>query len=142
MIRIASLLSFLLFVYSTGFAQKDTSQVLEAVTALREALVSKDSNAVKRLLREDVAFGHSNGWVQTKIDVLNDMRTGYLVYQKFNVLSLSIKISGKHASVQERVEVEGIRNGTAFKLPLFVLHVWIKTRKGWQLLSRQSTRIQ
>ena len=127
-----SFLFTLLFIWSAGIAQKDTTEVFKAVNALRYALVEKDSDVLNKLLHTDIAYGHSNGWVQTKHDVLKDMKSGYMVYQKINK---------NYATVKERIAVEGSRDGNAFKLNLFVLHLWVKTKSGWQLLSRQSTKL-
>jgi len=130
-----------LFIWSAGFSQQDTTEVLKAVKALRYALVEKDSSVLKKLLHADMAFGHSNGWVQTKKEVLKDMKSGYLVYQQIDDQSTAIAINKNYATVKERIAVEGSRDGNAFKLNLFVLQLWVKTKSGWQLLSRQSTKL-
>jgi hypothetical protein len=122
-------------------AQKDTASVLEAVNRLATALVNKDEPALKPLLHPELAFGHSNGWVQNRLEVLKDMKSGYLVYRKINRQSIAIESGKKYASVRERIEVEGSRDGNEFKLSIFVLQMWVKTKKGWQLLGRQSTKI-
>jgi len=31
-------------------------------------------------------------------------------------------------------------NGTAFKLTLYIMQFWVKTKKGWQLIARQSAK--
>jgi len=130
-----------LFIWSVGIAQKDTTEVLKAVKALQYALVEKDADVLNKLLHTDIAYGHSNGWVQTKNDVLKDMKSGYMVYQKIDSQSTAITINKNYATVKERIAVEGTRDGNAFKLNLFVLHLWVKTKSGWQLLSRQSTKL-
>jgi Domain of unknown function (DUF4440) len=121
-------------------AQQDSSKVLQAVDQMEKALVAKDSVTLVKLLHPSMVFGHSNGWTQTKADVLNDMSRKFLIYEKMDRQSLSITINKKFAHVKERVVVEGNVNGTAFKLTLFVLQLWIETKKGWQLLSRQSAK--
>ena len=130
-----------LFIWSAGFSQQDTTEVLKAVKALMYALVEKDSSVLKKLIHADIAFGHSNGWVQTKKEVLKDMKSGYLVYQQIDDQSTAITISKSYATVKERIAVKGVRDGNSFALNLFVLHWWVKTKSGWQLLSRQSTKL-
>ena len=130
-----------LFIWSAGFSQQDTTEVLKAVKALRYALVEKDSSVLKKLIHADIAFGHSTGWVQTKKEVLKDMKSGYLVYQQIDDQSTAITISKGYATVKERIAVKGVRDGNSFGLNLFVLHLWVKTKSGWQLLSRQSTKL-
>ncbi len=131
----------LLFVYRISIAQQDTTQVLHAVTMMERALVIKDSVQLEKLLHPDLSYGHSNGWVQSKREVLKDMSTGYLVYWKIENQATAITIKKRYATVKEKVLVEGEVNGSVFKLNLFVLQWWMKTKKGWQLMMRQSTKL-
>lgn len=131
----------LLFINWIGIAQQDTTQVLQAVTMLERALVIKDSMQLEKLLHPDLAYGHSNGWVQSKSEVLKDMSSGYLVYRKIETQAISITVKKRYATVKEKISVEGEVKGTVFKLNLFVLQWWRKTRKGWQLMMRQSTKL-
>ena len=131
----------LLFIYWIGIAQQDTTQILQAVTMLERALVIKDSLQLEKLLHPDLTYGHSNGWVQSKSEVLKDMSSGYLVYRKIENQAIAITIKKRYATVKEKISVEGMVNGNGFKLNLFVLEWWRKTRKGWQLMMRQSTKL-
>lgn len=121
-------------------AQQDSSKVLLAVDQMEKALVAKDSVTLLRLLHPSLVFGHSNGWTQSKSEVLSDMSRRFLIYERIDRQSLSISINKKYAHVKERILVEGNVNGTAFKLTLFVLQLWVDTKKGWQMLSRQSAK--
>ena len=132
----------LFFANLAGVAQNDTAVVLDAVLKLEKSWVSKDSVQVSGLLHNDLSYGHSNGWVQTKKDILKDMGSGYMVYSKIENQSVAISMKKKWANVKERIAVEGIVNGNAFKLNLFVMQVWVQTRKkGWQLMARQSAKL-
>ena len=44
-----------------------------AIAAFDKALVNKDSTELIELLSDDVTYGHSNGWVQTKKEVIGDL---------------------------------------------------------------------
>lgn len=142
MMRHLVLIILLLFGVSFARSQNDTTSLLSAVKRLELALVSKDSVQIEQLLHQGLSFGHSNGWVQSRKDVLDDMRTGYLVYNKILNESRRMFIRGKFGHVQERIKVEGFVNEKAFNLNLFVQQLWMKTRKGWKLLMRQSARQQ
>lgn len=129
----------LLFTYTALDAQ-DTTAVKQAVDRLEKALVERDSVVVKSLLHEKALFGHSNGWVQNKDEVIRDMNSGYLRYMVIDRQSVSIKVDGKFAVLKEWMEVTGNKGGTEFKTKLFVLQQWIKTKSGWQLWIRQSAK--
>ena len=132
-------LCILFFTYTVLHAQ-DTVSVKQVVDGLEIALVKKDSAAIRKLLHKKALFGHSNGWVQNKDEVIRDMSSGYLVYKKIDQQSVSISIDDKYAVVKEWMEVTGNRGGTDFTIKLFVLQQWIKKKKGWQLWIRQSAK--
>jgi len=122
-------------------AQKDSSAVLGAVARLEKALLNKDSATMNGLLHKDVSYGHSSGWVQTKKEVVNDMMSGFLVYNKLEDSSINIVMSKDKAIVREKVRAVGSRDGKSFDLSLFITQVWLQSKKGWQLFARQSTKL-
>ena len=105
------------------------------------ALLQKDQAVLRSMLHKEVSYGHSNGWIQSKSDILNDFKSGKLVYDKIeNNSSAIVNISKKYATVKANTNAEGAVNGTVFKLTLHVMQFWIKTKKGWQLIARQSAK--
>ncbi|MEJ7672464.1 MAG: nuclear transport factor 2 family protein [Chitinophagaceae bacterium] len=56
----------------------------EAVTKLDKALIAKDTVILKQLLNNAVSYGHSNGWVETKAEVIKDLVTQKLTYYKID----------------------------------------------------------
>jgi hypothetical protein len=124
-----------------GFAQVDSLSLKAAMSLLDNALVNKDEAALSQLLNKDVSYGHSNGWVQTKADMIWDLQSGKLVYNKIeNSTVMIVAINQQWATVRTDTKAEGVVSGTAFQLDLHVLQVWINTKGGWQLIARQSTR--
>ena len=135
-------MSFLvLFIINSSFAQVDSFGLKDAMQKLDKALLQKDEVVLKSLLHKDVSYGHSNGWIQSKDDILNDFKTGKLTYNNIgNNSSAIVRINKKYATVKTNTNAEGSVNGTAFKLTLHVMQFWIKTKKGWQLIVRQSAK--
>lgn len=127
--------------FFTGRAQSAPDDVKAALKQLEQALLQKNEADLQRLLHKEVLFGHSNGWIQKKEDVLKDMKSGFLVYRKLEQDSVFAERNGNRMHVREYVKVEGERNGTVFSMRLFVSQLWIKTRNGWQLQFRQSARL-
>jgi len=123
-------------------AQVDSISLKDAMSNLDKALLNKDQRTLQRVMHKEVSYGHSNGWVQTKQDILNDLQTGKLVYNKIeNSNVMIVALNKKWATVRTNTNAEGSISGTAFQLKLHVLQVWIKTKMGWQLMARQSTKI-
>ena len=122
-------------------AQVDSIGLKEAMQQLDKALLEKNEVVLKHVLHKDVNYGHSNGWIQTKNDVLNDFKSGKLIYNKIENNSAGIiGINKKWATVKTNTNAEGTVNGTAFKMTLHIMQVWMNTKKGWQLYARQSAK--
>jgi hypothetical protein len=134
--------SLVLFLFNSSFAQIDSIGLKNAMQQLDKALLQKDETVLKSVLHKEVSYGHSNGWIQSKNDILNDFKSGKLTYSNIeNNSSAIVKISGKYATVKTNTNAEGVVNGTSFKLTLHIMQFWIKTKKGWQLIARQSAKL-
>ena len=132
----------LFFTSAIAFAQVDSVSLKEAMSNLNKALMNKDEKALVRLLHQDVSYGHSNGWVQNKTDIINDLKSGKLIYDKIENNSVTIvAINNRWATVRINTNAEGKVNGNSFQFKLHVLQVWLKAKSGWQLLARQSTKL-
>jgi hypothetical protein len=134
--------AFLIFGFvNSSFAQIDSVGLKNAMQQLDKALLQKDEKTLQTVLHKEVSYGHSNGWIQNKNDILNDFTSGKLIYNKLeNNSSAIVTISKKYATVKTNTNAEGAVNGTAFNLKLHIMQFWIKTKKGWQLIARQSAK--
>ena len=141
--RFAAVLFVLsLFTTQNSFAQIDSVGLKNAMQQLDKALLQKDETVLKSVLHKDLSYGHSNGWIQSKSDILNDFKSGKLAYNKIeNNSSVIIIITREYATVKSNTNAEGVVNGTAFKLTLHIMQFWIKTKNGWQLIARQSAKL-
>jgi hypothetical protein len=128
-----------LFISSFSFGQ--TSFLKDAVSKLDKALMEKDTATLKQLLHKNLTYGHSNGWVETKDDVIKDLGSGKLVYHTIKSDSITWKTDANWASMRSKTRVEVSLNGNRMELNLHILEVWLKTNKGWQLIARQSTKL-
>lgn len=135
-------LAFLIFGFvNSSFAQIDSIGLKNAMQQLDKALLQNDEKILQTVLHKEVSYGHSNGWIQNKNDILNDFTSGKLIYNKIeNNSSAIVTISKKYATVKTNTNAEGVVNGTAFNLRLHIMQFWIKTKKGWQLIARQSAK--
>jgi hypothetical protein len=138
---VAVLFVLFLLIAKSSFAQIDSIGLKNAMQQLDKALLQKDEKVLQSVLHKDLSYGHSNGWIQSKSDIMNDFTSGKLTYNKIeNNSSAIITISKKYATVKTNTNSEGAVNGTAFKLTLHIMQFWIKTKKGWQLIARQSAK--
>ena len=132
----------LLLLYSglTLFAQEQIS-VEDLSKSLNQALIESNDNQLVLLLNEDLSFGHSNGWVENKEELIRNNQSKYLVYEKISMDSKSVKSSDNTIVLRFQSITDAILNGKRISLKLHVCQVWIKTKGKWKLLVRQSTQI-
>ncbi|MBL7847390.1 MAG: nuclear transport factor 2 family protein [Cyclobacteriaceae bacterium] len=123
-------------------AQLDQEKTVLSLSAKKfDWLIHKQADSLDRVLDARVQYVHSNGWIQNKKEVLEDLRSGKLVYEKVTVKEATVRLYGKTAIVNGLGTFEGINNGTAFRMDLRYTEVYIQTSGGWLLASRHSNRM-
>ena len=125
------------------FAQElpDHKSLRHAMKDFDRALISRDSTALKWLLEDQVTYGHSNGWIETKKDVIADLFNGKLVYKEIKPTGQEIVIVGKTASARYNVDIDVLMDGKLMQFKLKVLQSWIWENEHWVLFARQSVKI-
>ena len=135
------LVLLLIFFSSSLVIGQDTIGLRKAITAIDMALLSKDTLNIEKLIAIDISYGHSNGWMQTKQDLMDDFTTGKIEYKKIESGDGTFVINKKTVAVRCITKVEGVVNGTAFNMSLQVLQVWKKVKNSWILIARQSVKM-
>ncbi|CAN5559091.1 hypothetical protein BH11BAC5_BH11BAC5_44220 [soil metagenome] len=137
-------MTILLFTSSfSGFSQTGDEEKLTAtVRAFHLALVNKNTIAINQQTDKALSYGHSNGWIQTKADVMKDLESGYISYQDIKEDSIIITMNGNMANVRFLGDYKATLKGAASNFRLRVLEVWVKKSKRWVLFSRQGIRFQ
>jgi hypothetical protein len=120
---------------------QDTTGLKKATVLLNEALLKKDSSVLMQLLDNNISYGHSNGWIQAKNDVVQDFSSGKISYSKMEVSDEKLQIQKQAVAIRNITNVEGIVSGNVFKMSLQVLQVWKKTKGKWVLIARQSVKL-
>ncbi len=135
------LFSLALFISSLIIAQ-DTVGLKKATISLNEALLKKDTGLLKLLLHEDISYGHSNSWLQSKKEVIGDFTNGKIEYTLIEQIGAELyTIDANAVAMNSITNVVGKVNGNAFNMSLQVLQVWKRIKKQWVLIARQSVKI-
>ena len=136
--KILSLLLLFSFVFAN--AQTEEEKLTTALKEFHQALVNKNTASINQQTDKALSYGHSNGWVETKADVIKDLETGYLVYHSYKEDSLKIMINESIANVRFVADISATMNGNDTNVHLKVLEVWVKKGKRWILFARQAVR--
>ena len=107
---------------------------------LKTALIKKDSVSLSKLLADDVSYGHSNGWLQTKAQLIRDIMSGVQDYKSIDPSNMNIRIYDNTSVVTMQSKVSLTMQGKPLDLSMNVLFVWIKKNNDWKLAARQSVK--
>ena len=135
---------FLVLLFSLQFvganAQTDEEKLKATVKEFHQALVNKNTVSINQQTDKAVSYGHSNGWVQTKADLIKDFETGYISYQSFKEDSITVAMNGAMANVRFVADIAATMKGASYNFHLKVLEVWAKKGKRWVLFARQAVK--
>lgn len=133
---------FLLLITSTLFAQKANTEALsKAMTDFDNALLTKDSISLKKLLHNNLVYGHSNGWTETKRELISDLYNGKITYKKIVPGHKEMMVDGNTVAARMDAEIVADMEGMLLSFKLKVLQVWVWKGGHWELFARQSVKM-
>jgi hypothetical protein len=132
----------ILFLFFVAFAnaQTDEDKLISTLKEFHLALVNKNTVSINQQTDKALSYGHSNGWVETKADVMKDLETGYISYQMYKEDSISVLMNGNMANVRFNADITATMKATTITYHLKVLEVWVKKGKRWVLFARQAVK--
>lgn len=136
-----TVLTILLLIAGSGvWAQTDEEKLTVTLKEFHQALVAKNTVSINQQTDKALSYGHSNGWVQTKSDLIRDFENGTISYQSFKEDSIAVFMNGNMANVRFVADITATMKGTQSNFHLKVLEVWVKKGKRWVLFARQAVR--
>lgn len=118
----------------------DEEKLTATIKEFHQALVNKNTVSINQQTDRALSYGHSNGWVQNKADIIKDFETGYISYQNFKEDSITVAINGNMANVRFVADITATLKGITSSFRLRVLEVWAKKGKRWVLFARQAVK--
>ena len=120
--------------------EQEKMEVMMSMQKLRMALLNKDSFQLAQVLADEVTYGHSNGWNQSKSELIRSVMSGEQEYQKLEPKAMSIRMQGNVAVVNFETLVALKLRGEQMEMSLDILLVWVKMNNQWKLIARQSAK--
>jgi len=115
------------------------SEVMMKMLELRNALINKDSVSLDDVLANDVTYGHSNGLIQTKAQLIRSVVSKEQDYKNITPSDLNIRVYDNTAVVTMKSTVIMNYQGSPLNMNMYITLTWIKKSK-WQLVARQSVK--
>ena len=121
-------------------AQTDEEKLVATVKEFHQNLINKNSISINQQTDKALTYGHSNGWIETKNEMMINIETGYIKYNSFVEDSVSVSMNGRLASVRFLATIDVDLNGKNGTYFLKVLEVWQRKGKRWILFARQAVK--
>ncbi|HYM73138.1 MAG TPA: nuclear transport factor 2 family protein [Stellaceae bacterium] len=122
-------------------ASADETAVGEAVENLRKASLAADKAKLTALADDKITYGHSDGRVQDKAQMLEGFATRKAVVKSIDFPELKIAVSGDTAVTRHLYVSESELDGKTTNIKIGVIECWHKEGGGWKLLGRQGFKI-
>lgn len=140
--------SFALFVSLAGFARAapltggERDEILRVDQARIEAMIRRDAKAVEASLSNDVVYGHADGRVHTKAQLLEALASNQIQYQVIHYTSQDAYSVGDTRVVSGVADFEAISAGKPVKFTLRITAVYLREAGQWRLGVYQSTPVR
>lgn len=129
--------------FAGAFAQTaDEAKLIATVKEFHQALVKQNTVSLNQQTDKALSYGHSNGWIQSKKDLIKDFERGYISYQSIKEDSITVLMNENMANVRFVADITATLGGTTTvnNYHLRVLEVWVKKGKRWVLFARQAVK--
>ena len=127
----------------TAFAQADKTeeQILNLSKRKFDWLTGKNYDSILVNFDSRLQFVHSNGWTETRQEIIDDLKSGKLNYQKITIHQATARVYAASAVVVGTGKFEGLNQGTPFSLDLRYTEVYVRDGHRWKLASRHANRM-
>lgn len=137
--------SLLLILLCCGFLLKaqhrDSIGLQNSVYRLNLALVLKDKKGIKRLVSQRIQYGHSNGWIETRKEMIKHLHDGTLTYKSIKLDKIETAIDDKMGLAKSSGKFVVIMGSSVLEFHLKITQIWEWKRNKWILMSRQSVKV-
>ena len=141
-------LFFLLLVTAisaTAQKTKEESATEKFVLKLHETkfrwMVNKRLDSLANILDERLQYVHSNGWIENKKEVIEDIRSGKLTMTKIVVSEAQARVYKGFVIVNGKGIFSVIMDGKPLDISLLYTEVYAKRQNGWLLVSRHANKL-
>jgi ketosteroid isomerase-like protein len=120
-------------------ASKSDKEITAAVDTWKQAILKGDAATLDKLYHKDLTYEHSTGKLEMKTEAIANATKPDNLTKAIEFHNPTIRVYGNTALFRS---VGDFTSAAGAVSHLDVLMVWIKSGPNWQLVARQSTKIQ
>jgi ketosteroid isomerase-like protein len=129
----------LLFRAHTASAD-DPAVIVAALDKQYQMAVEKNDVAtMDRILADDFTLVTGSGKSYSKADLLNEAKSGHVIYEQQDDSDRSVRVWGDTAIVTAKLHAKGAESGKPFDYSVWFSDTYIRTPTGWRYVFGQSS---
>jgi hypothetical protein len=101
----------------------------------------KNNKAIKKLVSQRIQYAHSNGWIETRKEMIKHLKDGTLSYKSIKLDHIETAIDGHMGLAKSKGHFVVIMGNSVLEFQLKVTQIWQWKRGRWILMSRQSLKL-
>lgn len=140
-LTLAVLMSFAFTINAQNDDQAKEKTILQLHESKFSWLVNKQYDSLKAVLDEQLIYIHSNGWTESKSDIIADLKSGKLNYLGVKVSEAKARFFKGTAIVTGKGTFNVVMEGKPIELQLAYTEVYVEKKKSWKLVSRHANKI-
>jgi len=125
---------------AAGSGPSTEQQLIKTNEELVGAEVRRDMTVLNDLFTDNYVHVHTNGWVESRTDFLNDFKSGKRIYHSVDLTNVHTNLYDKTALIMGNAHVRSSSGGEKDNLNRF-LAVWVQERGKWRLAAWMTTRL-
>lgn len=137
------LLTLLLLIITSAPAlaqdQNFETQIIQADAQLNELIKNNQSAKAESFYADDFVLTTSSGKSKVKADMLTEIGLADLKLEINETENVKVRVLNSTAVLTGKLHQKGTYKGQTFDHFLLVTDTWVKTDKGWKLLSGHAT---
>lgn len=126
----------------SGTQSKFEQEVILVHKERLNALSRGDVSTLDRIVGADLIYVSPRGKVQSKQEIVSDMKSGKLKVNSIIPLEMNVRVFGNTAVVNYFTDTKFVDNGNDYNTQIRATSVYVKRQKQWQLVSQQMTRVE
>ena len=119
--------------------ESDATAVARLDTEYQAAVKKNDAATMDRLLSDDFVLVTGSGKSYTKSDLLQEARSGRMVYERQEDADQKVRIWGNAAVITAKLWAKGTENGKPFDYTVWFTDTYVRTATGWRYVFGQSS---
>ena len=128
------------FRYQTKASAADDRNLVAALDSQYQTAVKKnDAATMDRILADDFTLVTGSGKTYTKADLLEEARSGRIVYEHQEDSAQTVRIWGDTAVVTAKLWEKGTEDGKPFDYTVWFSDTYVRTATGWRYVFGQSS---